>query len=42
VGACFGGFSRWRCEKEGRRGLYVTARTSVYFVPAKVTGTRTY
>jgi hypothetical protein len=25
----------------GFRGLYVTARTSVYFVPVKVTGTRT-
>jgi len=26
----------------GFRGLYVTARTSVYFVPTRVTGTRTY
>lgn len=26
----------------GFRGLYVTARTSVYFLPTKVTGTRTY
>jgi gluconolactonase len=26
----------------GFRGLYITARTSVYFVPTKVPGTRTY
>jgi gluconolactonase len=26
----------------GFRGLYVTARTSVYFLPARVAGTRTY
>jgi sugar lactone lactonase YvrE len=26
----------------GFRGLYITARTSVYFVPTKVSGTRTY
>jgi gluconolactonase len=26
----------------GFRGLYVTARTSVYFIPTRVSGTRTY
>jgi gluconolactonase len=26
----------------GFRGLYITARTSVYFVPTRVSGTRTY
>lgn len=30
------------CWGEGFRGLYITARKSVYHVPTKVTGTRTY
>jgi gluconolactonase len=30
------------CFGEGFRGLYITARTSVYHVPTKVPGTRTY
>jgi gluconolactonase len=30
------------CWGEGFRGLYVTARKSVYFVPTRVSGTRTF
>lgn len=30
------------CWGEGFRGMYITARTSVYHIPTKVPGTRTY
>ena len=30
------------CWGEGFRGLYITARTSVYQIPTKVNGTRTF
>ena len=30
------------CWSEGFRGLYITARTSVYHIPTKVSGTRTF